>query len=73
MIYAHARVSADAHDLSSQVAQLKAAGCSTIFREEIIGTHADRPQLKKLRAKLANGSDRLRRTGPRHAGYCRQA
>jgi DNA invertase Pin-like site-specific DNA recombinase len=49
------RASTDAQDLSSQVAQLKAAGCLTIFREKIAGTHAERPQLKKLIAKLDAG------------------
>jgi len=55
MIYGYARVSTDAQDLSSQVAQLKAAGCSTIFREKITATHAERPQLKKLMAKIDAG------------------
>jgi DNA invertase Pin-like site-specific DNA recombinase len=55
MIYGYARVSTDAQDLSSQVAQLRAAGCATIFREKMTGTHAERPQLKKLMGKLATG------------------
>src|ERR1700693_2160675 len=55
MIYGYARVSTDAQDLGNQVAQLKAAGCGAIFREKITGTHADRPQLKKLMAKLGAG------------------
>ena len=55
MIYGYARVSTDTQDLTNQVAQLKAAGCATIFREKISGTTADRPQLKKLMAKLAVG------------------
>jgi len=42
-------------DLDNQVAQLKAAGCGAIFREKVTGTHANRPQLKKLMAKLAAG------------------
>ena len=45
MIYGYARVSADAQDLTSQLAQLKAAGCEKVFREKITGTTADRPQL----------------------------
>ena len=52
MIYRYARVSTDAQDLTNQVAQLKDAGCATIFREKIGGATADRPQLKKLMAKL---------------------
>lgn len=55
MIYGYARVSTDAQDLSNQVAQLKAAGCATIFREKMTGTHVERPQLKKLLAKLDAG------------------
>lgn len=55
MIYGYARVSTDAQDLSNQVAQLKAAGCGMIYREKMTGTHAERPQLKKLIAALAAG------------------
>jgi DNA invertase Pin-like site-specific DNA recombinase len=53
MIYGFARVSADAQDLSNQVAQLKAAGYAVLFCEKISGTTAERSQLKKLMAKLA--------------------
>jgi DNA invertase Pin-like site-specific DNA recombinase len=55
MIYGYARVSTDAQDVSNQVAQLKAARCGTIFREKTSGATADRPQLKRLMAKLAAG------------------
>src|ERR1700730_17920804 len=55
MIYGYARVSTDAQDLTSQLAQLKAAGCEKISPEKITGTTADRPQLKKLMAVLAPG------------------
>src|SRR6267378_3046218 len=55
MIYGYARVSTDAQDLTSQLAQLKAAGCEKVFREKITGTTADRPQLRKLMAALAHG------------------
>jgi DNA invertase Pin-like site-specific DNA recombinase len=55
MIYGYARVSTDAQDLTNQVAQLKAAGCATIFREKISGATAERPELKKLMGKLATG------------------
>ena len=55
MIYGYARVSTGAQDLTSQLAQLKAAGCGKVFREKLTGTTADRPQLQKLISKLAPG------------------
>jgi hypothetical protein len=55
MIYRYARVSTGAQDLTSQLAQLKAAGCEKVFREKLTGTTADRPQLQKLITKLASG------------------
>src|SRR6478672_2024791 len=55
ILYGYARVSTDAQDLTSQLAQLKAAGCEKVFREKITGTTADRPQLRKLMAALAHG------------------
>ena len=55
MIYGYARVSTAAQDESSQVRQLKAAGCEKVFREKITGMTADRPQLAKLMKKLAPG------------------
>jgi DNA invertase Pin-like site-specific DNA recombinase len=55
MIFGYARVSTDAQDLTSQLAQLKAAGCQRIFREKISGTSADRPELRKLLAAVTHG------------------
>jgi DNA invertase Pin-like site-specific DNA recombinase len=55
MIYGYARVSPDAQDLSSQLAELKAAGCEKILREKITGAHAERPQLKSLLRKVTHG------------------
>lgn len=55
MIYGYARVSTDAQDLTSQLADLKAAGCEKVFREKITGATTDRPQLKKLLSVLAHG------------------
>jgi DNA invertase Pin-like site-specific DNA recombinase len=55
MILGYARVSTDAQDLTSQLAQLKAAGCERVFREKIGGETADRPQLKKLMAAVGPG------------------
>jgi DNA invertase Pin-like site-specific DNA recombinase len=54
-MYGYARVSTDAQDLSNQVAQLKAAGCATIFREKMSGATAERPQLKRQMARLDAG------------------
>ena len=54
-IYGYARVSTDAQDLTSQLAQLKAAGCTRIFREKVSGATADRPQLRKLMAAVSDG------------------
>ncbi len=51
----YARFSTDAQDITSQGALLKAAGCAAIFREKISGATAERPQLKKLMAKLEAG------------------
>jgi DNA invertase Pin-like site-specific DNA recombinase len=53
--YGYARVSTDAQDLGNQVAQLKAAGCVTIYREKMTGTTAERPQLKKLMKVICPG------------------
>jgi DNA invertase Pin-like site-specific DNA recombinase len=41
MIYGYAPVSSDAQDLTSQFAQLKAAGCRRAFRWKISSTTAD--------------------------------
>jgi len=35
------RSSTDAQDLTSQLAQLKAAGCEKVFREKLTGTNTD--------------------------------
>ncbi len=42
MIYGYARVSTDAQDLTSQLAQLKAAGCERVFREKISGARSSK-------------------------------
>ena len=55
MLYGYARVSTDAQDPTSQLAQLKAAGCTRIFREKVSGATADRPQLRKLMAAVSDG------------------
>jgi len=55
VIYGYARVSTVAQDLANHLAELKAAGCDPIFREKITGTHAERPQLKRLLRKVTHG------------------
>jgi DNA invertase Pin-like site-specific DNA recombinase len=79
MICGYARVSTAAQDESSQVRQLKTAGCEKVFREKIkkiTGTTADRPQLHKLMKALAPGDvvitpavDRLSRDTTDFAGH----
>jgi DNA invertase Pin-like site-specific DNA recombinase len=55
MIYGYARVSTGAQDLTSQLTQLRAAGCGKVFREKITGATADRPALRKLMKALGPG------------------
>jgi len=55
MIYGYARVSTNDQDTAAQVEQLTAAGAAKVFRENISGATADRPQLKKALAALDKG------------------
>src|SRR4051794_8659523 len=55
MIYGYARVSTAAQDLTTQRAQLVAAGCEKIVCEQMTGTHAERPKLRKLLTALQAG------------------
>jgi DNA invertase Pin-like site-specific DNA recombinase len=54
-ILSYARVSTRDQDLTGQLDALKAAGAEAIYREEVNGVRADRPQLAKLMAKLMPG------------------
>ena len=51
----YARVSTDDQDLTSQRAELHAAGCTRIFAEKITGAHAKRPELARMLDHLRAG------------------
>lgn len=55
MIYGYARISTAAQDLTTQRAQLVAAGCEKIVCEQMTGTHADRSKLRKILTALQPG------------------
>ena len=51
-LYGYARVSTRDQDLSSQDAELRAAGCAKVFREKAGGAKTDRPELAKVIRRL---------------------
>ena len=55
LLLGYARVSTDGQDLTSQRAELHAAGCSRIYAEKITGTRRDRPELARLLDHLRPG------------------
>lgn len=55
MICGYARVSTDGQSVAAQVAELRAAGCETVFSETVSGAKADRTQLKRAIASLGVG------------------
>jgi DNA invertase Pin-like site-specific DNA recombinase len=55
MIYGYARVSTDGQSVAAQVAQLRAAGASTVFREVASGAKTDRRQLRRALDQLDDG------------------
>jgi DNA invertase Pin-like site-specific DNA recombinase len=55
MLYGYARVSTSKQDHTSQVEQLKAAGCEKVFTEKASGAKTDRDALRKAIARLEEG------------------
>ena len=54
-IYGYARVSTNGQSLGDQIAALRAAGATMIYKEKISGLRADRPQLAKMIKALSAG------------------
>src|SRR5207247_10904759 len=54
-IYGYARVSTNGQDLSSQEAELIAAGVAKVFKEKVSGAKTDRAELAKLIRRLEPG------------------
>jgi DNA invertase Pin-like site-specific DNA recombinase len=53
--YGYARVSTNGQDLSSQEAELLAAGCAKVFKEKVSGAKTDRAELANLIRRLEPG------------------
>src|SRR6266704_3125791 len=51
----YARVSTYGQTLDAQLEQLRAAGCSKIYREKVTGAHSDRRELLKMLDRLGAG------------------
>jgi DNA invertase Pin-like site-specific DNA recombinase len=54
-VIGYARCSTTSQDLTPQIEQLRAAGCTRIYSEKISGARNDRPQWLKLMASLKAG------------------
>jgi DNA invertase Pin-like site-specific DNA recombinase len=55
MIFGYARVSSIGQSLTAQIEQLHDAGAEKVFREKASGARTDRPQLRRVLAKLDDG------------------
>jgi DNA invertase Pin-like site-specific DNA recombinase len=51
-LFGYARVSTDGQSLTAQIAELKAANCTSVFQEKVSGARSDRKQLTRLIAGL---------------------
>jgi DNA invertase Pin-like site-specific DNA recombinase len=54
-LYGYARVSTNGQDLTSQEAELLAAGCARVFKEKASGARTDRAELAKVIRRLEPG------------------
>ena len=54
-VYGYARVSTDGQNLTSQDAELHAAGCAKVYAEKISGARSNRPELAKVLKRLDTG------------------
>jgi DNA invertase Pin-like site-specific DNA recombinase len=54
-VYGYARVSTDGQSLTSQDAELHAAGCAKVYAEKISGTRSNRPELANVLKRLDTG------------------
>jgi DNA invertase Pin-like site-specific DNA recombinase len=61
-IYGYARVSTRDQDLSTQVAELTAAGCAKVYREKESGAKTDRAELAMRRSRVLRASRSRRDT-----------
>src|SRR5262249_4257965 len=51
-VYGYARLSTDGQSLTSQDAELHAAGCAKVYAEKISGARSNRPELTKVLKRL---------------------
>jgi DNA invertase Pin-like site-specific DNA recombinase len=54
-LFGYARVSTRDQDLAAQDAELMAAGCAKVFKENVSGAMTDRPELAKAIGRLEPG------------------